>query len=203
MFTATGTLPMVYEATYAIPDPSTPEGIREGQQLVLILKSVSDEKEYQFTLPITEKTPALKQLEEWQNDGKQVSVFASALRALPFVHDTTKGKDGNPVKRYQRPGRKVTVGNGVTVETDAFVVFTAYDVRLAGSVELDTEAQKAHGDYLKRQAEYRRRSVQQRVEKARQLVEERKAQIRTQAAQGTQGTQAGGGGATGATRKSA
>jgi len=170
MFTASGTIPLVYAAPVAIPDATAPEGLRVEEQISLTLKSSSDDREYQFNLPITDKTIALGQLEQWQTDGKLVTVLASGLRALPFVHDTSKNADGTPVKRYQRPGRKVTVASNLTIEADAFVVFQAYDVRPAGALDHEQEAQKAHGDYLKRQAEYRKRSVQARIEKARERV---------------------------------
>jgi len=94
----------------------------------------------------------------------------------------------------------VTVGQGLTIETDAFVVFSAYDVRLAGQANLDQEAQQAHGEHLKRQAEYRRRSVQTRIEKAKQLVEERRAQAKAQVQASANGAPAA---AAGVGRKSA
>ena len=125
---------------------------------------------------------------------------SSTVRALPFVHDTSKDAEGNPLKKYQRAGKKVTVGQGLTIETDAFVLFSAYDVRLAVQADLDQEAQQAHGEYLKRQAEYRRRSVQARIEKAKQLVEERRTQAKALAQASANGATAA---AAGAGRKSA
>jgi hypothetical protein len=185
MFTATGTIPLVYSAPVGIPDTTAPDGLRIEEQISLSLRSSSDDREYQFNLPITEQAPALGQLEQWQAEGKVVTVLASGLRALPFIHDTSKDQNGNPLKRYQRPGRKVTVGSNVTIEADAFIVFQAYDVRLAGSVDLDQEAQKAHGDYLKRQAEYRKRTVQARIEKARERVRAQQEAAKAAAAQPT------------------
>ncbi len=70
----------------------------------------------------------------------------------------------------------------------------------AGQANLDQEAQQAHGEYLKRQAEYRRRSVQTRIEKAKQLVEERRAQAKAQVQAGANGATAA---TAGAGRKSA
>jgi hypothetical protein len=169
--TNTGNIALVYVAPFARPDATAPGGLVIEDQIALTIKASSDEKEYQFNLPITDHTPAMSLLEEWQEQGKLVTVFISTLRAVPFVHDTSKDKDGNPVKKYLRAGKKVAVGK-VIVETDAFVVQQAYDVRLAGSVDLDTEAQKAHGDYLKRQAEYKKRSVQARIEKAKEKVKQ-------------------------------
>jgi hypothetical protein len=187
MFTTTGHLAIVYAAPVAIRDTTTPDGLRVDDQLSVTLKSASDEKEYQFNLPITEKTPALKQLEEWQAAGQLVTIFASAVRALPFIHDTSKDAEGNPLKRYQRPGRKVTVGSNLTIEADAFVVFQGYDIRPAGSVDHDKEAQAAHGEFLKRQAEYRQRSIQGRIEKARERIKaQQEAAKAAQAAQGSQ-----------------
>ena len=170
MLTQTGNIAIVYAAPVGIPDGSAPDGLRVEEQLSVTLKSASDEKEYQFNLPITEKTPALKQLEEWQAEGQLVTILASSVRALPFIHDTSKDAEGNPLKRYQRPGRKVSVGGNLTIEADAFIVFQGYDIRLAGSVDHAQEAQKAHGEFLKRQAEYRRRSVQARIEKAKERI---------------------------------
>jgi hypothetical protein len=197
--TTTGTLVMYYAAPVWIPDAMHPDGGREDQQLSITLKAAADEKEYQFNLPITDKTPATKQLDEWQAEAKLVTVYSSSVRALSFLHDNTKDEHGNPLKKYQRAGRKVQVGD-VTVETDAFVVFAAYDIRLAGTAELEAEAQKAHGDYLRKQAEYRKRSVQARIEKAKQLVEERRSQAKAAVATATA---AAGAGATGGARKTA
>jgi hypothetical protein len=184
MLTQTGNIAIVYAAPVGIPDASAPDGLRVEEQLSVTLKSAADEKEYQFNLPITEKTPALKQLEEWQAEGQLVTILASSVRALPFIHDTSKDAEGNPLKRYQRPGRKVAVG-GNTIEADAFVVFQGYDIRLAGSVD---HAQEAHGEFLKRQAEYRRRSVQARIEKAKERIVAQKEAVK--AAQTAQPVQA-------------
>jgi hypothetical protein len=180
MFTETGYLVISFAQPVAFLDPAAPDGLRVEEQLSVTLKSSSDEKEYQFNLPISEKTPSLQLLEEWQAEGKLVTAFASSVRALPFIHDTSKDDAGNPIKKYQRPGRKVTVDQ-VTVEADAFVVFQGYDIRLADTVNLAEEATKAHGDFLKRQAEYRKRSVAGRVEKAKERIakqrEEAKAKL--------------------------
>jgi hypothetical protein len=190
MLTQTGNIAIVYAAPVGIPDASAPEGVRIEEQLSVTLKSAADEKEYQFNLPISDKTPALKQLEEWQAEGQLVTILASSVRALPFIHDTSKDAEGNPLKRYQRPGRKVAVG-GNTIEADAFVVFQGYDIRLAGSVDHAQEAQKAHGEYLKRQAEYRRRSVQARIEKAKERITAQKEAVKAaQTAQTAQPVQA-------------
>jgi len=183
-----------------IPDATSPDRGREEQQLSITVKAASDEKEYAFNLPITDKTVGLQQLEQWQHEGKLITVYSSTVRALPIVHDTSKDAEGNPLKKYQRAGKKVTVGQGLTIETDAFVVFSAYDVRLAGQANLDQEAQQAHGEHLKRQAEYRRRSVQTRIEKAKQLVEERRAQAKAQVQASANGAPAA---TAGAGRKSA
>jgi hypothetical protein len=170
MFTNSGYITLAYAAPVGYPDPKAPDGLRVEEQISLTLKALSDEKEYQFNLPLGEKTASLKQLEDWQAEGKVVTVFASAVRAVSFVHDTRKDEQGNPLKKYQRAGRKVQVADGLTVETDAFVIFQAYDVRLAGSVDLGQEGQKAHTDFLKRQAEFKRRSVEARIEKARERI---------------------------------
>ncbi len=184
MLTQTGNIAVVYVAPVGIPDPAAPDGVRVEEQLSVTLKASSDEKEYQFNLPIAEKTPALKQLEEWQAQGQLVTIFAASVRALPFVHDTSKDEQGNPLKRYQRAGRKVAVGANLTIEADAFVVFQGYDLRLAGSVDHAQEAQKAHGEFLKRQAEYRRRSIQARIEKAKERIKQQQEAAKTaQAAQ--------------------
>lgn len=177
MNTQTGYIVNLYVAPVAIPDPDSAEGVREEEQINLSLRAAADDKEYNHNIAITPNTIALKTLEEWQIEGKLVTVFSSSLRAVPFVHDSTKDKDGNPVKKYARAGRKVMVGQ-LAVETDAFVVFQSYDVQVAETLGLDKPAEKAHGDYIRRQAEYRKRSNLQRIEKAKQLVVERKAQIK-------------------------
>jgi hypothetical protein len=189
MFSETGYLAMCYIAPVGIPDPSAELGIRVGEQFNITLKSASDEKEYQFNLPVTEKTPGLKQLEEWQAAGELVTILASTVRALPFIHDNSKDTDGNPLKRYQRPGRKVAVGANLVVEADAFVVFQGYDIRLAGSVDHAQEAQAAHGEFLKRQAEYRRRSIQGQIEKAKERIKAQQEAARAQAGQVGQAAQ--------------
>jgi hypothetical protein len=125
-------------------------------------------------------------------------VFASSVRALPFIHDTSKDAEGNPLKRYQRPGRKVAVG-GATIEADAFVVFQGYDIRPAGSVDHAQEAQSAHGAFLKRQAEYRRRSIQGRIEKAKERIAAQQEAAR--AAQATPAPQETGGTSTNGRRR--
>jgi hypothetical protein len=170
MFTTTGHLSVVFVQPVGIPDPSAPDGLRVEDQLSVTIKASADEKEYQFNIPIGDKTPSLQQLEEWQAEGKLVTAFASSVRALPFIHDTSKDEAGNPVKKYQRPGRKVTVTANLTVEADAFVVFQGYDLRLAETANLGEEATKAHGEFLKRQAEYRKRSVASRIEKAKERI---------------------------------
>jgi hypothetical protein len=189
MFSSTGHMAIVYPVPVGIQDATAPDGIRVDEQLNVTLKSASDEKEYQFNLPITERTPSLKQLEEWQAAGELVTILASTVRALPFIHDNSKDAEGNPLKRYQRPGRKVTVGTNVVVEADAFVVFQGYDIRLAGSVDLGQEAQAAHGEFLKRQAEYRRRSIQGQIQKAKERIKAQQEAARaSQAAQTPQET---------------
>ena len=80
---ATGKIALVYSAPVALPDATTTDGLRVEEQISLTLKLASDEKEYQFNLPITEHTVALPQLESWQADGKLVTVLASGVRALP------------------------------------------------------------------------------------------------------------------------
>jgi hypothetical protein len=190
MHSTTGNLAVVFIAPVGLLDPSAEDGVRVDEQLSITLKSISDEKEYQFNLPITEKTPSLKQLEEWQAAGEMVTILASTVRALPFIHDNSKDSEGNPLKRYQRPGRKVTVGANLVVEADAFVVFQGYDIRLAGSVDLAQEAQAAHGEFLKRQAEYRRRSIQGQIEKAKERIKAQQEAARaSQAAQASQAPQ--------------
>ena len=169
MFTTTGHLSVVFVQPVGIPDPAAPDGLRVEDQLSVTLKASADEKEYQFNLAIGDKTPSLQQLEEWQAEGKLVTAFASSVRALPFIHDTSKDDAGNPVKKYQRPGRKVQVGDQ-QIEADAFVVFAGYDLRLAETANLGEEATKAHGEFLKRQAEYRKRSVASRIEKAKERI---------------------------------
>jgi hypothetical protein len=187
VITQTGHLAMAYIVPVGTPDTTAPKGLRVEDQFSVTLKSASDEKEYQFNLPITEKTPSLKQLEEWQAAGQLVTVFASTVRALPFIHDNSKDAEGNPLKRYQRPGRKVAVGDNLTIEADAFVVFQGYDIRVAGSVDLAQEAQAAHGEFLRRQAEYRRRSIQGRIEKAKERIKaQQEAAEAAQAAQAPQ-----------------
>jgi hypothetical protein len=76
MFTTTGHLAIAYAAPVAIRDTTAPDGLRVDDQLSVTLKSASDEKEYQFNLPITEKTPALKQPDEWAD--LPVSFFGDA-----------------------------------------------------------------------------------------------------------------------------
>jgi uncharacterized protein YlxW (UPF0749 family) len=187
MFTATGHLAMVFDAPAVVPDATSANGLRTEQQLNVSLKAAADEQEYQFTLPITDGTPSLQQLEEWQQAGQLVTVLASAVRAISFYHDTSKDKDGNPVKKYRRAGRRLEVGS-VVVEADAFVGFSAYDIRPAGATDLAQEAQKAHGEYLKRQAQYRQRQVVKRKQQAEERVQQRLAQAEAEAkAQAAQG----------------
>jgi hypothetical protein len=184
MFTESGHIVIVYAQPVAFPDANAPDGLREEEQLSVTIKASSDEKEYQFNLPITDKTPGLKQLEEWQAAGELVTILASTVRALPFIHDDSKDAECNPLKRYQRPGRKVAVGANLIVEADAFIVFQGYDIRLAGNVDHAQEAQKAHGEFLKRQAEYRRRSIQGRIDKAKERIAAQKEAVKaSQAAQ--------------------
>lgn len=176
MMTQTGSIINIFVAPVAFLDADAPDGVRVEDQVNLTLKAAADDKEYQHALPAKNDSIALKTLEEWQSQGKLVTVFASSLRAVPFVHDTRKDEAGNPVKKYMRPGRKVTVGEQ-SIETDAFVIFQSYDVQLAESVGLEKSATQARGDFLKRQQEMRKRANQARVERARQLVEERKTQV--------------------------
>ncbi len=185
MFTHTGKITNVYTAPVALIDPTAPDGIRTVEQLNLTIKSSSDDREYQHSLPVDEKTVSVKNLEEWQAQGKLVTVFASSVRAITFAHDLRKDEQGNPLKRYMRSGRKAVVtgadGSSVQAELDAMVVFQSYDVRLAEQVkDLDKEADRAAGDFLRQQQERRRLSNATRIERARQQVEERKARIRAE-----------------------
>jgi hypothetical protein len=66
-------------------------------------------------------------------------------------------------------------------EADAFVGFSAYDIRPAGQTDLAQEAQKAHGEYLKRQAQYRQRQVAKRKQQAEERVKQRLAQAEAEA----------------------
>ncbi len=190
MLTATGHISIVFAAPVAIRDAAAPNGLRVEEQISLTLKAAADDREYQFNLPISEKAVGLTQLEGWQNEGKQVTVFASSLRALPFIHDTSKDEQGNPLKKYQRAGRKVKVGGDLTIETDAFVILQAYDVRLAGSFDQAKEAEQAHTSYLRQQAEFRKRSVQARIEKAKERVRQQQ-EAAAQATQAQAGPAAG------------
>jgi hypothetical protein len=190
MITQTGSIVNHFVAPVAFLDAEAPDGVRIEDQITLTLKATADDKEYQHALPIKGNTAAVKSLEEWQAQGKLVTVYSSSVRAVPFVHDTRKDEAGNPLKKYLRPGRKLTVGEGLAVEADAFLIFQSYDVQLAEQAGLAKSAEQARGDFLKRQQEFRKRSNQARVEKARQLVEERKAQAKVQ---GTDTTRAGAG----------
>jgi hypothetical protein len=183
MLTQTGTIANLFVAPVAYLDAEGPEGVRVEDQINLTLKAAADDKEYQHSLPVKGGTVALKALEDWQAQGKLVTAFASSVRAVPFVHDTRKDEAGNPMKKYLRPGRKLTVGDGLAVEADAFLVFQSYDVQLAEQAGLAKSAEQARGDFLKRQQEFRKRSNQARVEKARQLVDERKAQAKAKSAE--------------------
>jgi hypothetical protein len=191
MLTQTGSIVNLFVAPIAFLDAEAPDGVRIEDQINLTLKAAADDKEYQHALPIKGDTAAMKSLEEWQAQGKLVTIFSSSVRAVPFVHDTRKDEAGNPMKKYLRPGRKLTVGEGLAVEADAFLIFQSYDVQLAEQVGLAKSAEQARGDFLKRQQEFRKRSNQARVEKARQLVEERKAQAQAAKAHGADTARAG------------
>jgi hypothetical protein len=205
MLTQTGYLTIVYAAPVAMRDAAAPNGLRVEEQISLTLKAAADDREYQYNLPITEKAVGLQQLEAWANERTLVTVFASSLRALPFVHDTAKDEQGNPIKKYQRAGRKVKVAGDLTIETDAFVIFSAYDVRPAGQVDTSKEAQAAAASYARQQAEFRKRSVQARIEKARQRVaEQQEAAAKAAAEVAAKGGPAAASGATsGGARRSA
>jgi hypothetical protein len=181
MLTQTGSIVNLYIAPVAFLDANAADGVRVEDQINLTLKAAADDTEYQHALPVKGGGAALKSLEEWQAQGKLVTVYASSVRAVPFVHDNRKDEEGKPLKKYLRPGRKLTVGEGLAVEADAFLVFQSYDVRLAEETGMAKSAEQARGDYLRRQQEFRQRSNQARVEKARQLVEERKAQAKEKA----------------------
>ena len=58
---STGTISLVFAAPVALPDPAAPDGLRIDQQISLTLKLASDDKEYQFNLPVTEQTIGLDQ----------------------------------------------------------------------------------------------------------------------------------------------
>ena len=175
MLTGNGTISSVFAQPVGILDANAPDGVREEQQLSLTLKSSSDDRDYQYSIPVRDDTVALAQLEQWMEEGQLVTVFASSCRAIPVLHDTSKDEQGNPIKRYQRAGRKVSVGQQ-QVEADAFIVFQAYDVRLAAQADLAKEAQRAHGEYLKQQREYKRRSVEKRVLQAKERIEAMRAE---------------------------
>lgn len=188
----TGNIVNLYVAPFAFLDADAPDGVRVEDQINLTLRAAADQQEYQHNLP-AKGAVTLKSLEEWQAQGKLVTVFSSGLRAVPFVHDNRKDEAGNPLKKYQRAGRKVSVSEGFAIEADAFVVFQSYDVQPADAVGMEKPAEKARGDYIRRQQEFRKRANQARVEKAQQMVEERKAQAKAKAEQATAGSAGGAG----------
>jgi hypothetical protein len=172
MFTITG-----YCTNHVVLPTFFPTGEGTGEerdQLNVTLKALSDEKEYQFSLDIgpNSKAPGVDQLDGWMAQGTPLTVLAASVRAVPFVHDTTPQKDGS-TKKYARAGRKVMIGK-VSAELDSMVVFQAYEIRPAGQLDLQAEAQAAHGAFLKQQAEYRKRSNAKRIAKAKESVEQRK-----------------------------
>ena len=65
-------------------DPDSPEGVLVQDQLVLTGRSISDEKNYQFSLPNTDKIPSEKQLDEWQEQGVKVTVDQGSPIQVPF-----------------------------------------------------------------------------------------------------------------------
>jgi hypothetical protein len=176
MFTLTGyctnllVIPVVF-----VGQNGTPE---ERDRLNLTIKSLADEKEYQVNMNLgtDSKAPSEDQLDKWMGDGTVLSVLASAVRAVPFAHDTTtKDKDGN-TKRYARAGRKVAVGK-VNVEIDALISFTAYEAQPAGQLDLAASGQAAHGAYLKQQAEVKKRSNARRLQQAKERADARKKEL--------------------------
>lgn len=188
----TGNIVNLYVAPVAFLDADASEGVRVEDQINLTLRAAADQQEYQHNLP-AKGAVTLKTLEEWQAQGKLVTVLSSGLRAIAFIHDNRKDESGNPLRKYQRSGRKVNVGENLAVEADAFVVFQSYDVQLADTVGMGKLAENARGDYIRRQQEFRKRANQARVEKAHQMVEERKAQAKAKVAQATAGGAGGAG----------
>ena len=183
MLTQTGNIAIVYAAPVGIPDASAPDGLRVEEQLSVTLKSAADEKEYQFNLPISDKTPASSSSRSGRRRGS--SSPSSRPRSVPCPSSMTPARMPRaiPSSATSVLAARSAVG-GNTIEADAFVVFQGYDIRLAGSVDHAQEAQKAHGEYLKRQAEYRRRSVQARIEKAKERIAAQKEAVKaSQAAQ--------------------
>lgn len=180
--TLTGHIVQAYDEEGAAPDPSTGQW-RIVQQLNVQLKATADEKPYSFTMPITEKTVSLQQLQKWQEEDQEVTVFISSIRAQPFLHEEGKS--------YPNSGKKVQVKGpknvAVDAEIDAFVALQAYDVQPAGSFDLVDIGKRAHGEYAKQRAQIRSRSVGERKrkasERARKKMEEENAKQATQQTQ--------------------
>jgi hypothetical protein len=164
-----GQIVLKYKEAAAIPDPTNPGELTEGEQLVVVCKAIGDEREYSFQLPISPDLPAERDIDQWQKDGALVVISSSSVRAIPFQH-VEKDEQGN-VKRYPQPGKVFKVGNK-NVEIGTLLSFQAYAIRLADTDD-EQRAKVAHGRYLARQQETRMRSIEGRQAKAKERVSKR------------------------------
>lgn len=158
-----------YKEAATIADSTNPGEMVEGEQQVIVGKSVADEKEYTHQLPITPDLPGEQQLNQWQTDGALVVISASSVRAMSFQHQE-KDEEGNP-KKYPTPGKVYKAGNK-TLEIGTMVTFQSYGIRLADADD-EARAKEAHGRFLKRQQESRMRSIADRQTKAKERTAKR------------------------------
>jgi hypothetical protein len=166
-----GKIVLHYNEQTPITDPKTGKLV-QGEQLVITLKSLGDEKEYSHQFPLTEEAmkrlPGAQQLTEWRNKGQLVVISASSVRATPFEHKV-KDDEGKPMK-YPQPGKVFQVGNK-SIEIGTVLSFSSYAIREATDADR-TRAEEANGMYNERRNEARQKSIGARQEKAKKRTAE-------------------------------
>src|SRR5579863_6899835 len=122
-----GTIVIHYHEATPITDFTTGD-TTEGEQLVVVLKAVGDEKEYTHQFPIGLDLPATDQLDAWQKAGDLVVISASSVRANCFQYQE-KDESGQP-KKYPQPGKVFKMG-GKGIEIGTLLSFQSYAIRAA------------------------------------------------------------------------
>ncbi|MBA3826679.1 MAG: hypothetical protein H0X24_22620 [Ktedonobacterales bacterium] len=156
-----------YEEETPITDVKTGE-VSEGHQLVIVGKSIGDEKEYTHNLPLDPSNPSIDQLNEWRDKGQYVVVSASTVRANPFLH-RDKDDAGNPMK-YPQPGKVFKVAGNKTVEVGTVLSFSSYAIREA-TAEDRQRAEEANGRFNKRRQEARMASIDKKKQKSHERTQ--------------------------------
>ena len=172
--TMTGDLVQGWIGPVAFEDPDAPDGVRIVDQMNITLRASGDEKDHQFTIP-ADKGPTEEQIQQWQRSGTRVTILWSSVRSNVFAIDpNAKDEEGKP--KFRQAGKKLTLGK-VAMEVGSMMTFQGYEVLPAGTLDLEANATRAHGDFLAQRAEYSKRTIVRKRQKAELQVQKKKEDV--------------------------